>query len=86
MALIICVCFFLTSTGWLSWLYHIIELGFSEFADFFTLVCGYLTQAVGVAVYLALRKGLRDADRSISLASIVVYALLCVQPRLRTIL
>ena len=52
MALIICVCFFLTSTGWLSWLYHIIELGFSEFADFFTLVCGYLTQAVGVAVYL----------------------------------
>ena len=78
MALIICVCFFLTSTGWLSWLYHIIELGFSEFADFFTLVCGYLTQAVGVAVYLALRKGLRDADRSISLASIVVYALLCV--------
>ena len=56
-ALVVCLCFLLTSTGWLAWLYHLMELDTSLPSDAITLVAGYALQALGTGGYVfALRR------------------------------
>ena len=47
---VIALCFLLTSTGWLSWEYHLMEQIPAGTTDMCTMVIGYLLQAVGIAV------------------------------------
>lgn len=54
--LLIFVCFTLTSCGYLAWLYHltiIISSPDPGSIDFYTMVIGYLFQAVGIGVFSA---------------------------------
>ena len=50
----IALCFSLTSSVWLSWEYHLMEMVNSGAADLLTMVAGYLLQAcgTGLAVFL----------------------------------
>lgn len=78
-ALVICVCFLFTSTGWLSWLYRIVALDASAPVDFLTMVCGYLVQALGIGIYaLFARTGDSARRNRMMLASLGAYVLLLV--------
>ena len=71
---VVASCFLLTSVGWLCWIYHLMDLAV-ESLDLFTMVFGYLAQAVGIGVYAAtlrFRPGLEM--RAPTLAAIAVYA------------
>ena len=50
-AVVIALCFLVTSTGWLSWEYHLLDQIFVGATDICTMVIGYLLQAAGIAVY-----------------------------------
>ncbi len=50
-AAIIALCFFLTSTGYLAWVYHLADLVTPQTADALTMVAGYLCQAAGVGLF-----------------------------------
>ena len=50
---LIALCFLLTSTGWLAWEYHLLDLISPARADLSTMVVGYLLQAAGIAFYAA---------------------------------
>ena len=47
---VIALCFLLTSTGWLSWEYHLMEQIPTGTTDMCTMVAGYLLQAVGLVI------------------------------------
>ena len=47
----IALCFLVTSTGWLSWEYHLLDQITAGATDVCTMVIGYLLQAAGIAVY-----------------------------------
>lgn len=70
-------CFLLGSTGWLSWLYHIAPLVEPAQVDFYTMVVGYLAQALGVGLYMLVcwRAGQRSLAGA-AVAAIVVYVVL----------
>ena len=51
-ATVICLCFLLASTGFLSWLYRVMDLVSSSSVEFLTIVLGYLVQALGTGAYL----------------------------------
>ena len=53
---LICGCFLLGSTGWLSWLYRITELADPAQVDFFTMVVGYVAQVVGIGVFMLIAR------------------------------
>ncbi|MBR2810358.1 MAG: hypothetical protein IKD69_03165 [Solobacterium sp.] len=56
--LLIFASFFLTSAGYLGWLYHLLEIGAAH-TDVLTMGFGYFLQAAGIGVYAWLaRKGL----------------------------
>ena len=48
---VIAICFLLTSTGWLSWEYHLLEQIPAVLSDVCTMVIGYLLQAAGIGIY-----------------------------------
>lgn len=50
-SLIITLCFLWTSTGYLTWLYHLLDFDESLSVDFLTEVIGYIFQAVGLLVF-----------------------------------
>ena len=47
----IALCFLVTSTGWLSWEYHLLDQITAGATDVCTMVIGYLLQAAGIAGY-----------------------------------
>lgn len=49
-SIIIALCFLWTSTGYLTWLYHLLDFVESTSVDWMTEVIGYIFQAVGVFV------------------------------------
>ena len=49
--LTIFLCFFLTSTGYLAWLYHLIEAAPAGVSDLLALGLGYLLQAAGIGTF-----------------------------------
>lgn len=53
-ALFICACFLLTSTGYLAWVYHIMEMVPFRTADAVSMVAGYALQAAGLGLFMAL--------------------------------
>ncbi len=52
----IALCFLLTSTGWLSWEYHLLDQVSTVMSDTCTMVIGYLLQAAGIGLYALLLK------------------------------
>ena len=77
MAALICLCFLLGSTGWLSWLRTIMTFADPAQTDLFTMVLGYLAQAVGigVAMHVIRCQDARTQSR-VAVASLVAYAVL----------
>lgn len=79
-ALMTLLCFLLTSTGWLMWLYHLTGIASPTSVDVFTMVIGYLMQAAGIGCLIVVRR--RDdpeqARRGCVLA--VVAYLACLLP------
>lgn len=51
-AALICLCFLLSSTGWLFWEYHLIPFVPAVTADICTMVIGYLLQAAGIGIVM----------------------------------
>jgi len=68
-------CFLLGSTGWLAWLYQIANLAEPTAVDLYTMVFGYFSQAVGIGIYMAVR---RKAKRRFIFGSVAVSLLLYV--------
>ena len=62
--LLIFLCFFLTSAGYLSWLYHLMDHVPHKAADLLTMGGGYLLQALGIAI--AVRFIFRRSGSSVS--------------------
>ena len=50
-SLIIALCFLWTATGYLSWMYHLLEFAESSSVDWLTEVIGYLFQATGLFLF-----------------------------------
>ncbi len=72
--LIIFLCFLLTSTGHLSWMYHLMEQTTAELSYFISTVLGYALQAVGIGVFMVLLRQKRVSPRAVFVVSLVVYA------------
>lgn len=49
--MLICFCFLLTSTGWLSWEYHLLDQVPARTSDICTMIVGYLLQAAGIGFF-----------------------------------
>ena len=50
-SLIIALCFLWTATGYLSWMYHLLDFAESSSVDWLTEVIGYLFQAFGIFIF-----------------------------------
>lgn len=50
-ALVVCLCFLLSSTSYLSWVYHLVRIAGAAHIEFLTMVCGYLAQALGIGLH-----------------------------------
>lgn len=84
-ALVICLCFLLSSTGYLSWLYHAMSLPLPVSVEFLTMVCGYLMQAAGLALYLfVLRKPTQDNTWQLLLFALTAHLLVLAPATLST--
>ncbi|MBE6017054.1 MAG: hypothetical protein E7233_05520 [Lachnospiraceae bacterium] len=59
-ALLTGICFLLTSTAYLAWTYHIMELAKAPLSDAITLIIGYLFQAAGVGLFSLFTKYRKD--------------------------
>ena len=60
-SMIIALCFLWTSTGYLSWMYHLLNYAEAASVDWLTEVIGYLFQAVGIFLFGVIAKGKKDA-------------------------
>lgn len=70
--------FTLTSTAWLSWLYHLIDLSSPDRADFFTLIVGYLNQALGTGLFILFSRKAHDSGRTLFTIAVPAFMLFCV--------
>lgn len=71
-SLIIALCFLWTSTGYLTWLYHLLDLTDSSSVDWLTEVIGYIFQAAGLFVFGLFIKRKRDnlSEKTVFIACI----------------
>ena len=67
------LCFLLTSTGWLSWEYHLLDQISADTSDLYTMVAGYLLQAAGIAVFSALVRRRHTVWEKLLRTAIVVH-------------
>ena len=73
-ALLICLCFLLSSTGYLSWLQNLRVLADPSWVEFLSLVCAYLVQAVGAGVYMFTAKKADEVLlRRLMIAALVLH-------------
>lgn len=81
--LLIFVCFFWTSTGFLSWLYRVMDFLDGRRTDLLCEVAAYLMQAVGIGLFAAAarRRSLRPGWRAFT--AVTALDLLCAVPALR---
>lgn len=78
-AVMICLCFLLTSTAWLAWEYHLLEQLAPRKSDAMTMVAGYLFQAAGMGLFaLLLRRWPDKTEKAVPLA--VLLHTLCLIP------
>ncbi len=75
-AILICLCFLLTSTAYLEWTYHVISMLPPVKADFIILAAGYGFQAAGIAVSACL---LRRKKEEILYITLLLH-LICMLP------
>ena len=74
-AAVICLCFLLTSTGWLSWEYHLLEQIPAEASDIWTMIVGYLLQAAGIGLFALLIRRKEQEARRVFSAALVMHML-----------
>lgn len=55
-SLIIALCFLWTATGYLSWIYHLLDFAEASSVDWLTEVIGYLFQAFGIFIFSIVMK------------------------------
>ena len=78
---LIALCFLLSSTGWLSWEYHLLTHVPAASADCFTMVIGYLLQALGIAVFAVLSHRVQKSIHVFALVALVLH-MVCMVPAL----
>ena len=71
--LVIALCFLLTSTGWLSWEYHLLGQMPADRVDFYTMVTGYLLQAAGIGLFACLIRKKANTERSVLRMALVMH-------------
>ena len=71
--------FLLTSTGHLSWMYHMMEQTSAELSNQLTAVAGYALQAVGIGIFILLLRKKRVTPRTVFVSSLMIYAV-CLVP------
>ena len=73
--LVIALCFLLTSTGWLSWEYHLIDQMPADRVDLYTMVAGYLLQAAGIGLFAFFAGRKKNIERSVLRLALVMHML-----------
>ena len=74
----IALCFLVTSTGWLSWEYHLLDQITAGATDVCTMVIGYLLQAAGIAVYEMILHRKPTLSGILLPASLIIHMILMV--------
>lgn len=73
-ALLVCLCYLLSSTGYLSWLQNLRVLLEPTWVEVLSLVFAYLAQAIGVAVFmLVARTTDKNRMRRLALTALVLH-------------
>ncbi len=75
-ALIIFLSFLLTSTGHLSWMYHLMELTSATVSHQISTVAGYAAQAAGIAVFAVIARHKRFNLRTLFICALIAYSAL----------
>lgn len=70
---LIFLCFLLTSTGWLSWEYHLMDQVAPGVSDICTMVIGYLLQAAGISVFALLLRYRKSMAERILPAALLLH-------------
>ena len=78
-AVMIGLCFLLTSTGYLAWNYHIMALTEAPLSEAVTLIAGYFLQAAGIFLFSLLLRCREDLIRSSLYAALAIH-MLCLAP------
>lgn len=81
---LIFLCFLLTSTGHLSWMYHLMTMTDAHLAQQICTVAGYASQAIGIGVFALLIKRSAIKPRTVLLTSLIAYAVLLIPSVLGT--
>lgn len=74
------LCFLLTSTGWLLWLYRLTSLSSPVPVDVLTMGVGYLMQAVGIGGSMYLERRQSDLRQRYTVTGAVAAFVLCLAP------
>lgn len=77
--LMIFLSFLLTSTGHLSWMYHLMGQTSAELSNQLTAVAGYALQAAGLGIFMLLLRQRWITKRVIFIASLIAYSV-CLVP------
>ena len=72
-AVLICLCFLLTSMGWLSWEYHLLSQAAPRTSDICTMIAGYLLQAAGIGLFALLLRRRPQAARRCFCAALPLH-------------
>lgn len=72
---VIALCFLLTSTGWLSWEYHLLDQMPAQKVDLYTMVIGYLLQAAGIGIFAYTIRRRPQWERSMLRIALVMHML-----------
>ena len=78
-AVLIALCFLLTSMAWLSWEYHLLTQIPAQLSDLNTMVAGYLLQAAGIGIYAVLLRRVPRLLRQM-IPLILILHILCMIP------
>ena len=78
-AAVVCMCFLIASTGYLAWLYNIMNLVSPEAADALSLCTGYALQAAGIGLFALLLRKRPNASEGI-LRVLLPAFMLCMLP------
>ena len=78
-ALLIFLCFLLTSTSWLAWEYHLLTFMPARATDLSTMGIGYLLQAAGTGLFIFLIRHREDRAGRLFFLAMAVHTL-CMLP------